>query len=245
MFDRQRDCFYISNFDQGMTMGPGNQFISRLNRDGTVRELHWVSGIQQPLGMVLRDGMLYVAERKSIAVINVENGQVTERIPIPGAVFPNDITMDDAGALYVTDTRKNVIFRIVDGKAEIWLQGPAVDGPNTIYFDKDRILWGNSNDGCLKSVQPDTREIRVLANVGTGFIDGIRSDGHGNYLVSLWKGRLFRIGLDGKVTKVIDTTNTGPYIADFEYIADENLLIIPGFYYPRITAMTLPDSQRK
>ena len=241
VFDSKRDCFYVSNFDQGMTMGPGNQFISRLNRDGTIRELHWVKGIVQPLGMVLREDTLYVAERRNIAVINVDSGVVVKRIPIPGAVFPNDITMDKAGALYVTDTRKNVIFRVADDQVEVWLTGADVDGPNVIYFDRDRILWGNSNDGCLKSVDPATKEVTVLANLGTGFIDGIRPDGHGNILVSLWRGRLFRVYPEGRVEKLVDTTNTGPYIADFEYLPKDHLLIIPAFYFPRVQAIVLPD----
>lgn len=240
VFDAERDCFYISNFDQGMTMGPGNQFISRLNRDGSVHELHWVKQIQQPLGMVLRGNKLYIAERKSVAVVNVETGTVEKRIPLPGAVFPNDITMDDTGNLYVTDTRKNAIFRVREDKADVWLTGPAVDGPNTIYFHNNRIIWGNSNDGCLKSVVPATKEITVLANLGTGFIDGIRSDGNGNLLVSLWRGRLFRIHPDGSVDKLIDTSVTGQFIADFEYLPDEKLLLIPGFYAPTIRAMQLP-----
>jgi len=240
VFDRKRDCFYISNFDQGMTMGPGKQYISRLNRDGSVRDLHWIPNIQQPLGMVLRENRLYVTERKAIAVVNVETAAVEKRIPLPGAVFPNDITMDDTGMLYVTDTRKKAIYRIQRDAAEVWLTGPAVDGPNTIYFHNGKIIWGNSNDGCLKSVDPATKQVTVLANLGTGFIDGIRPDGNGNLLVSLWRGRLFRVHPDGAVDKIIDTSVTGRFIADFEYLPEEKLLLIPGFYAPTVRAVHLP-----
>ena len=68
----------------------------------------------------------------------------------------------------------------------------------------------------------------------TGFIDGFRINEQGNYLVSLWKGKLYRVTPHGQKTKILDTTTPGYYSTDFEYIKEKKI-IIPSFFNNSIT----------
>ena len=61
-------------------------------------------------------------------------------------------------------------------------------------------------------------------------------------MVSLWKGKLYRVTPQGEKTKILDTTTPGYYSADFEYIKEKNLLIIPTFLGNIISAYSINKS---
>jgi len=240
LYDSRRDVLYVTNFDQFNVPDPkSEQFVSRVSLTGKILDYKWVEGLNNPLGMTLFKNRIYVAERKGIAVIDPDNAGVIKRIPIPGCLFPNDITLDKKGAIYVTDSRKNVIWRVWEGKSEEWLAGEDVRDPNVIYYHKGKILFGNSYDRSLKLVEPGTKKVSVVARFEKGFIDGLRIDKNGNYLVSLWHGKVFRVTPGGSVTKILDTTTTGKHIADFEYIQKNGMLVIPTFFGNTVSAYQL------
>jgi len=65
--------------------------------------------------------------------------------------------------------------------------------PNVLYIQKNKLLIGNSGDQQLKAVDISSKKISTLTYFPKGFIDGIRPDGNGNLLVSLWRGKISRI----------------------------------------------------
>jgi len=240
LYDPKRKVLYVSNFDQFNQGNPNiKQSLSKLNMKGEVVELEWSGELTNPLGMTWFNDKIYSAERKSIAVIDPETGNITDRIEIPESVFLNDIAIDQSGTIYVSDSRKDVIWKCADGSCEEWLVGPDVLDPNVMYMFEDKLLFGNSGDEYLKSVDLSSKEVKSIAKLGPGFIDGIRPDGKGNLLVSHWEGRLYLVGMDGKVTKILDTTAPGYYIADFEYIPETGIIYIPTFYDNRVMSYKL------
>ncbi len=246
LYDPGRDVLYVTNFDQFNVGNPKvHQFISKVSLNGKVEELKWVDGLNNPLGMTLFNDRLFVAERKTVAEIDLEKGEVIERHPLPASVFINDIAIDKTGSLYITDSRKNVIWKYADGEASEWLVGDEVLDPNVIYIKDTTLYFGNSGDQSLKSVNLKDKTTKTITKFETGFIDGFRIDQRGNYLVSLWKGKIYRVTPDGKKTKILDGTSPGNYSADFEYIARKNLLIVPTFFGNTIAAYKLNYDQVK
>jgi hypothetical protein len=109
--------------------------------------------------------------------------------------------------------------------------------------DGGRLLVGTSSDGCLKSVHLETKEIRTIASLGKGSImDGVQADGKGNYIISDYRGRVFRVTPVGKKTRLLDTTALGVNSADLEYIVDKNLLVIPTLMSNRLVAYKVSES---
>jgi len=240
LYDPKREVLYVSNFDQFNQGDPNiKQHLSKLNMKGEVMELNWSGELTNPLGMTWYKDRIYSAERKAIAIIDPETGEVTDRIEVSESVFLNDIAIDKKGDIYVSDSRKNVIWKCTDQRCEEWLAGPEVLDPNVMYMYEDKLLFGNSGDQWLKSVDLDSKTVSPIAKLGSGFIDGIRPDGEGNLLVSLWEGRLYRVSMDGVVTKILDTTAPGYYIADFEYIPETGIIYIPTFYDNRVVSYKL------
>jgi len=237
LYDPKREVLYVTNFDQFNMGNPrAQQFISKVTLNGEIEEFKWVDSLNNPLGMTIYDDRLFVAERKAVAEIDLDMGKVIKRYSISSSIFLNDIAIDKSGNIYITDSRKNVIWRYANGKAEEWLRGKEVEDPNVIYFHNNKILFGNSADRRLKAVDPQTKQVKTVAKFEKGFIDGLRIDNEGNYLVSLWHGILYRVTPEGKVTEILDTSTPGTYSADFEYTKEKKLLIIPTFFGNTIAA---------
>ncbi len=240
LYDPKREVLYVSNFDQFNMGNPrAQQFISKVSLNGEIEELKWVDSLNNPLGITIYKDRLFVAERNAVAEIDLDEGKVIKRYPVQGSIFLNDIAIDNSGKIYVTDSRKNVIWRYSDGTAEEWLSGDAVTDPNVLYVQGNTLFFGNSGDQSLKSVNLLDKSIKTIAKFETGFIDGFRIDENGNYLISLWKGKLYRVTQQGDKTKILDTTTPGFFSADFEYIKEKNLLIVPTFFNNSITAYKL------
>jgi hypothetical protein len=84
-----------------------------------------------------------------------------------------------------------------------------------------------------------TKQIKVIANLGQGIIDGVHTDDAGNLLVSHNEGRLYPISPDGKVAKLLDLTVQGHNIADFDFVPAGNLVVFPTFFDNRVMAYRL------
>lgn len=108
-----------------------------------------------------------------------------------------------------------------------------------MWVEGEKLFWGNNGDRCLKSADLATKEVRVIARLGQGILDGVVGDSRGNILISHNEGRLYRVTPAGEVTKLIDTTVIGIPIADFTLVPQKNLIIIPAFTGNRITAWRL------
>ncbi|UCE59248.1 MAG: SMP-30/gluconolactonase/LRE family protein [Phycisphaerales bacterium] len=247
LYDPKRDVLYVSNYDRFAGMNRESGFLSKVRTDGEVEQLEWVTGLGGPLGMVIHNGALFVVEvrNRSLAEIDLDAGTIRRRIPIPRATFLNDVTVDSKGYLYVTDTSRsrkaNDIFRCIDGKCETWLKRDDVFRGNGIFFDGSGLVLGNNGESFFDAVDLDTGRVRHIASLGAGIIDGIRGDSAGNYLASLWMGKVFRISPTGDVVEILNAVEARRNIADFEFIKGKNLLVLPTFEANTVMAYRVKD----
>ncbi|MCP4548119.1 MAG: hypothetical protein GY835_16770 [bacterium] len=232
LYDAARDILYVTNYFSG-----GNEFISRVRLDGEVEDLEWISGLVRPTGLFIEGDTLWAVDRTNLIKIDIVAGTILERIPVPGAAFPNDVSGDAVGNLYVSDTDGGKLYRYTGGAFEIWLEGEDVSQPNGMLVDGNRLLYGNGGDGCLKSADLRTKEVRTVFALGDGANpDGLRPDGRGGYLVSDFNNRIFHVSSTGEGTLLFDTSSSHGFSADFEYIPDEGLIVVPGLYDNKLTA---------
>lgn len=239
-YDPETDAFYVSNYDAyNPSQGAGRQYISKLTSDGKVAALQWVSGLNNPTGLAVWNRRLYAVERTGLAEIDISLAKIVNRIALPGAGVPNDVAVVDNGDIFISDSRRNCIYRISGGRAEEWLNSPSILAPNGVHVLKGKLIVGTNGDGCLKAVDLATKDVSVIANLGQGTIDGIESDREGNLLVSHNEGRLFRVSPDGRVATILDTTALRMNIADFAYAPGRNMVVFPTFTDSRVAAFRL------
>ncbi len=240
LYDPGRGVYYVSNYDAfSPSMGQGQQYISIVSQSGRIENREWVGGINNPTGMALAGDNLLVVERGGLVEIEIETGEVSARYAIVNAGMPNDVALDAEGKAYVSDSRRNLILKFSGGDFEEWLGGPEVSDPNGLVVDGGKLVWGNNGDSRLKSVDLRTKDVKTIANLGSGIIDGVRLDGAGNYLVSHWRGKVYSVTPSGEVVKLLDTAGPGAFAADFEFIKEKGLMIVPTFYDNRVAAYRL------
>jgi hypothetical protein len=231
VFDSAADACYVSNY-----FNEGQEFISKVSVRGEIIEREWLKGLRMPTGMVLKGNALYAVDRGGVNVIDVRKREIVERIPLNGMRMANDVAVDRAGNLYVSDTAGGAVYRLAKGKLEPWLKN--LNRPNALLCERDRLLVGMNEK--LIAVDLKTKAAQTLAVFEReSNIDGLASDGSGGYLVGDHNGKLYRLSLKGEKTLLLDTSTPGEKMADFVYIPKLKLLIIPTFDGNSIAAYAL------
>jgi len=240
-FDPARNVIYVSNYDgYNPSGGAGRQSLTRFSADGRLEDLEWVTGLNNPTGLAVHGDLLYAAEGRQLVEIDIPSARVVRRHPAQGALFLNDVAVAPNGDVYASDSRGGAIYRLSGGRVEEWLRSPAIAAPNGVHVDGGRLLVAANGDHTLKAVDLATKAVTVLATLHRGVLDGIKTDASGNILVSYNEGMLVRITPAGEVTTLLDLTAPGTNIADFDYVAERDLLVFPTFLDNRVIAYRMP-----
>jgi sugar lactone lactonase YvrE len=249
LLDVTRGVLYVSNWNGNPTDNDGNGYISKLSPNGTVTEAEWVTGLDAPKGLALRDKTLYVSDIDKLVAIDVESGKITGTWTGEGAQFLNDTAIDADGNVYVSDMMGNSIYRLAGDTFEAWLKDEKLQHPNGLHVEGGKLIvgaWGQDiqpdfttkTPGHLLSVDLASK---AISDVGSGEpignLDGVEPDGTGNWLVTDWiKGALLRIRPDGTFEQVLDL-NQGS--ADHEVSQDGTTVLIPMGMDGKVTAYKL------
>lgn len=224
---------YVSLIDGEGSTKDGKGGIAVLNLDGSIKNANWVTGLNAPKGMALYKGMLYIADITTVVVVDIITGNIIDEVEIEGSVFLNDVTADPYGTIYVSDTRMNKIYRVKNGKSEIYMDNVnAVNGlkwiQSDLYVLAGKELWRVNTQ----------KEISVIAKGLEQDGDGIEPVGNGDFLVTCWPGIVYHIKADGTLTKLLDVQgkmNT----ADLGYHPAKRILYIPTFNNNSVVAYQL------
>lgn len=235
VYDRKRDVIYVSNFT-----GETNGFISKVKPTGEIEKLEWIDGIFKPTGMCIANDKLFVVGRYNLIEIDLEKKMISNRYSFPTPIFANDIAVDETGAMYITDGGKGAIYKFGSGLITEWLKSSELIQVNGITVDGNNIIVGTSRDGSIKSIDSNTKEMKKIFSLGPGIVmDGLAKDGKGNYLVGDHAGRVFRISGEGKSELLLNTKARPIQLADFDFVPEKGLLIIPTLEDNRLMAFII------
>jgi hypothetical protein len=243
-YDPENDVYYVSNYDyMYYTKDYPTGYISKVSPDGIILEHEWIKGLFAPTGICVVGDRLYIVVRNGILVVGTKKGNYIDQYDIPDAVFLNDVTADSLGRIYITDSSEDPskpdIYILEKKQIKPWLQSEAVSNANGIYEYHGKLMLGNNGEGLFQAVSINDKSIETICSLGPGTIDGIRIDNEGNWLVSHWEGKIFRINRSGQITEIFDTSTTGKNAADFEFSEKSGTLIIPTFSGNNVTALKI------
>ncbi len=230
-YDEKRDVIFVSNINSGATEEGDNGFISKLNPQGEIIELKWVTGINTPKGIGVFGNTLYVTETNKLVIINIEKAEIIEKIAIEGTGFLNDISIDSAGKVFISDSKANKIFTYFDGKIDTFLI-EGIDRSNGLLCEDKRLLLASSD---FNAIDYKTKEITVINDSIQGG-DGIAYVGDGYYFVSEWPGEVYLIKPDRSIISLLNTRDEKRNTADIDYIKKDSILLVPTFHKNTIDA---------
>ena len=233
LYDTVRDVIYVSNIDGRPDAHDGKGFIALLGPEGKVRRREWVTGLDAPKGLGFFGERLYVSDINVLVEIDIPTAKVVKRYEASEAVFLNDVAVDAEGRVYVSDMGASAVYRLENGRFSLWVKDPRLNGPNGLLAEKGRLLAGLKDR--IVSIDPVSGEIRDYI-LHTGSIDGLEADGHGGYLISDWRGHVYRVDTTGQKELWLDTTPAGMQAADIDVVAGRSLLLVPTFRDNRVAA---------
>jgi hypothetical protein len=238
VFDAAKTVYYVSNMGTyGAGEKPHDGFVSRVGEDGTLIEAHWVGGLDNPKGLALSNGHLFVGDDVYLTEIDVAAGKIVGQYkPEDGPGDFNDCTADAEGNVYVCSGRLGTVFRLHAGKFEPWvkLDTKATGGINGLRAEGERLLlggWslgradGTEEVGHLSSIDYRSKTVARIGTTPICHIDGLEPDGRDGYVISDWlTGEVFHVTAKGEKTLLL---KLGQGAADMLYRQDVHLLLVP------------------
>ncbi len=247
-YDRVRDQFYVSNINGGVMEQDGNGSIGLLDARGKLISVDWVTGLHSPKGLALHNNKLYVADVKQLVVINVDSGKLVARYAADDSMVLNGITISKTGTVFISDWPGNRIYTLDDGELKVWLENVELNSPNGLWVDNESLYvasWGakpkqdftTETSGNIKQISLKTKNIRTLPQENRWInMDGIYPYSKNKWIISDFiKGEILLLDGRGRVEKSV-TSKYGS--ADFYYIREKNLLIVPLMMDNKVVAYT-------
>lgn len=233
LYDPLSGFIYAANIEGNFMEKDGEGSISKINLEGEIVALDWITGLDAPTGLSIANGIMYTTDIDRIIEIDVASGKIRTVVPVAGAKALNDITTTPEGVLYASDTGGNTIYKLEDGLATPFLNN--IETPNGLVYHNKSLLISQWTPGILQSLDLSLKEPAILAT-GLPEADGIEILGDQGYLVSSWGGRVFFIDHEGNTAKVLDTSSEGKNAADVSLIAEKKMLLIATFSKNTIAA---------
>jgi sugar lactone lactonase YvrE len=232
-YDIENNAIYVSSIGGKPSEKDENGFISKIEPNGNIIKIDWITSLNGPKGMIVYNGKLYVADIDRVVEIDVKSGKILKMHQAKGAEFLNDVAAGYDGTIYISDMGTGGIYCIVNGEIKLWFPKGTFNRPNGLYFDNGNLLVGCK--GSIQSINPKTKEITAVALIDGG-IDGLEKDKNGNFIFSDWSGKIQKLKPGGEPVVLLNTTDEKINAADIHLIRDKNILLVPTFFDNRIMA---------
>jgi SMP-30/Gluconolactonase/LRE-like region len=257
LHDSVADVYLVSNIEGSPVEADGNGFISRVSPEGEVVDLRWIDGategveLNAPKGMEILGDSLYVADIDCVRIFVRTTGAPAGQICIRGAMFLNDIAVDDNGTLYVTDTglavgpdglgptENSAIFRFFPtGESTRIAAGEELGNPNgiavgsrgvfVVTFGSGEVYQFSTNDGTRTHVLDDPQ------------LDGIAFTEDGGFLYSSWgASAVYEVTPTGQKVTAVEGVDAP---ASIGYDASRRRVLIPLFNLNEVWIRDVPGN---
>ena len=231
--DIPKKILYVSLIDGGGWDADGKGGVGKLSLDGQHYDPDWITGLNAPKGLGRFGNRIYVADISEVVVIDIKKGKIEKKIPVEGEKGLNDITVDDKGVVYVSDSRSGKVYQITNDKPSLYMDNlPGANGLKAIGKD----LYILAKKSLLKAdPSKNLTKITDLPNGG----DGVEPVGNGDFIVSEWQGYVYYVYADGRKELLLDSHLQKKNTADISYDPAAHILYVPGFNGKTVAAWRL------
>ncbi len=234
LYSPEENMLYVSNIDGKPSEKDLKGSVSKVSPDGKMVKHNWAINLSAPKGMGIYEKKLFVADLQEIVVVDINSGEILERIVVPGSVFLNDVTIAANGTVYVSDSRTGKVHQIKKSVVSTHLENMA--SINGLYAD------GNDLYMAVKDTlyRADNNKMRSVITTGMDeSSDGIEMTSNKEFIVSCWNGIIYHIKKDGTKTVLLDTRQQKINTADIGFDKANNILYVPTFFNNKVAAYQL------
>lgn len=228
---------FVSEIDGQGSAADGVGGVALLNTDGSIRHKDWLRGLNAPKGLAAYQGKLYIADLTEVVIVDIASAKILQKIKAPDSVFLNDVTVDAKGRVYISDTRKNRIYKLEQNQISSWLDN--VEAANGLKVVAEQ-LYIAAGDKLLKVDLTD--HSNTITQVAIGFAeraDGLEPVGNGDFIVSCWAGLVYYVSADGRIQQLLDSRELKLNTADIGWDAATKTLYVPTFFGNSVQAYKL------
>lgn len=236
-FDGKNKVLYVANIDGKDPWGKdGKGSVGKVGLDGKIIAVDWVTGLNAPKGMGLFQNKLYVADLTELVVIDIIRGMIIERIAVKDAVGLNDVSVDQNGVVYVSDSRGRKVYEIKNNNPVVLLDSNKLKGPNGVLKHKGMLYILDA--GTMYRMGND-KSITKIAEGMEGGTDGIENVTGADFVVSTWGGVVYYVNADGTKQVLLDGREKKINSADIGYDAAKRIVYVPTFWRNSVVAYEL------
>jgi hypothetical protein len=248
-YDPDQDVYFVASWGSDRNPGRADNdgFISRMRPDGTVENLRFIAGgssgvtLHSPRGMYIVGDTLWAADFDAVRGFDRRTGKALATVDFSSIDrgFLNDLAADATGAIYVTDTGRNKLYRVRGGPTLV-VSDTALGAPNGITWDarNGRFLilpFGGSHT--IHAWTPGTTTLVPAFTDPASKFDGIEVLATGSVLASSQADTSLHLFANGTGRPII---KVGGPPADIAVDTKRNRVAVPIVALDRVEIYQLP-----
>lgn len=229
--DTNSNWLYVSNI-AGRT-APG--FISRVSKSGEIDKIKWIDDLDQPCGLAIYNGKLYVGDQSKLHIIDIEKAKIIKSLSAEGAMSLNDVAISADGKVFISDVMSGSIYTIENDQLVVWLQNTMFTHPNGLYADDGNLIVADlgaklneqfvpQEPGSVYKVNMKNKNVELINTAyRIGGLDGVVKVGKQYIVTNNSGGELLAITERERI--VLGTFTPG----NADLIAERDIIYIPNF----------------
>jgi sugar lactone lactonase YvrE len=175
-----------------------------------------------------------VSDIDRVVKISLEKAEIVSTYSAPNARFLNDVPIDNNGAVYVSDSKRQTIYQLSEEQLTVWVNDERISRPNGLYAQDDILLVAAGDASAkkpgrsryLQTINYQDKTILPLKDATPiGSVDGIEKSRTGEYFLTDFRSGDILYYNHEKGAIVIQTLEKGT--ADIDYDAINNMLYVP------------------
>ena len=214
IYDRNNECIYVSNGVGFAKNGQG--FISKLSTSGNVLSLNWITDLNRPTGMAIRDNQLFVADIDVLLWIDLEGEKVIKQFKVVEEnPMLNDVDISSNGTVYVTASGSHSVYELKgDTLVKTFQEEKLLQYANGIVAKDTSLIIAGWEVATIPLKNAPINAFPIKPQL-TDF-DGLALDEKQNlYVTQVGEGgKLWQISSGGETTLIFEQAN---YLADFDF----------------------------